>query len=97
MARVQRQRIKGWRKPPGAVFVGRPGPWGNPFLLADHGPAEACRLFEAYLLARPDLIATARPVLADQTLMCWCPLDQPCHADVWVRVLGDVADAPALG
>jgi hypothetical protein len=29
--RIQRQRVKGWRMPPGAVYVGRPTKWGNPF------------------------------------------------------------------
>ena len=29
--RIQRQRTKGWRMPEGAVYVGRPTKWGNPF------------------------------------------------------------------
>lgn len=29
--RIQRQRAKGWRMPKGAVYVGRPGKFGNPF------------------------------------------------------------------
>jgi hypothetical protein len=32
--RIQRKREKGWRMPPGAVYVGRPTVWGNPFLHA---------------------------------------------------------------
>lgn len=31
VTRIQRQRTAGWRMPPGAVYVGRPSPWGNPF------------------------------------------------------------------
>ena len=31
--RIQRQRTKGWRMPEGAVYVGRPSRWGNPFRL----------------------------------------------------------------
>lgn len=30
--RIQLKRTKGWRKPSGAVVVGRPSKWGNPFL-----------------------------------------------------------------
>ena len=30
-ARIQRRRTKGWRKPEGAVYVGRPTRFGNPF------------------------------------------------------------------
>lgn len=29
--RIQRQRTKGYRLPPDAVYVGRPSRWGNPF------------------------------------------------------------------
>lgn len=29
--RIQRQRTKGWKMPEGAVYVGRPTMWGNPF------------------------------------------------------------------
>ena len=31
--RIQRQRTKGWRMPEGAVYVGRPTKWGNPFAI----------------------------------------------------------------
>jgi hypothetical protein len=29
--RIQQRRTKGWRMPPGAVYVGRPTRWGNPY------------------------------------------------------------------
>lgn len=31
--RIQRRRTKGWKMPEGAVYVGRPGKWGNPFAV----------------------------------------------------------------
>lgn len=31
--RVQRRRTRGWRMPEGAVYVGRPSRWGNPFRI----------------------------------------------------------------
>lgn len=31
--RIQRSRAKGWHMPEGAVYVGRPTKWGNPFLV----------------------------------------------------------------
>lgn len=34
-ARIQRKRTKGWRMPPGAVYVGRPTKWGNPFAVGE--------------------------------------------------------------
>jgi hypothetical protein len=30
--RIQRRRVKGWRMPEGAIYVGRPTGWGNPFM-----------------------------------------------------------------
>ena len=80
--RVQRRRARGWRMPHGAVYVGRPGRWGNPFPVAEHGPAVAVELYRAWLLEHPDLLAAARAELAGRPLACWCSLGTPCHADV---------------
>lgn len=33
--RIQRKRTKGWRMPEGAVYVGRPTKWGNPFSVGE--------------------------------------------------------------
>lgn len=35
--RIQRQRTKGWKMPEGAVYVGRPGKWGNPYDVETFG------------------------------------------------------------
>lgn len=34
--RIQRKRTKGWKMPEGAVYVGRPTRWGNPFFVGHH-------------------------------------------------------------
>ncbi|MGE2733815.1 DUF4326 domain-containing protein [Mycolicibacterium vaccae] len=39
---------------------------------------------------RPDLTDEIRHELAGRDLACWCPLDDPCHADV----LLDLANGP---
>ncbi|MFB8772133.1 DUF4326 domain-containing protein [Streptomyces broussonetiae] len=36
--RIQRRRLKGWRAPAGAVYVGRGTRWGNPYLVRQCGP-----------------------------------------------------------
>lgn len=36
--RIQRRRTRGWRMPEGAVYVGRPTKWGNPFPLDRYKP-----------------------------------------------------------
>ncbi|MFI0900591.1 DUF4326 domain-containing protein [Streptomyces sp. NPDC020983] len=33
--RIQRKRQAGWRKPEGAVYVGRGSKWGNPWAIAE--------------------------------------------------------------
>jgi hypothetical protein len=33
--RIQRSRAKGWRMPAGAIYVGRPSKWGNPWSPAN--------------------------------------------------------------
>ena len=33
--RIQRRRTKGWRMPPGGVYVGRGSRWGNPYAVGD--------------------------------------------------------------
>lgn len=34
----------------------------------------------------PDMTAAIRAELAGHDLACWCPLDQPCHADVLLEL-----------
>lgn len=36
--RIQRKRTKGWQMPEGAVYVGRPSKWGNPFSIVQQTP-----------------------------------------------------------
>ncbi len=31
--RIQRRRTRGWRMPPGAIYVGRPSKWGNNYIV----------------------------------------------------------------
>lgn len=146
--RLQRQRTKGYRIPPNAIYVGRPSPWGNPFAWNDNrapwmalavgeradaegrrsaavklyrwwmegtdpkafpmdtedhgGPAieytnGVVRSFRsmasgmgAMMWLREPLPVPHPPDLAPlrgHDLACWCPLDQPCHADVLLEML----------
>lgn len=38
-------------------------------------------------------LAEIRAELAGKDLCCWCPLDQPCHADVLLELANGPADA----
>ena len=89
--RIRLSRRRGWRKPAGAVVVARPSKWGNPFVVdQSRSRAEAVRLFERALcderLGYPLTAADVRHELAGRDLACWCPLDEPCHADVLLVV-----------
>ena len=42
---------------------------------------------------RKAAILDALPELRGKNLACWCPLDQPCHADVLLELANAVAPA----
>lgn len=127
--RIQRQRTKGWRMPEGAVYVGRPTIFGNPWSMQDAAHIEPERR-RAWLVARyreelehgglmsdwsavvsekrweemdalwsslPDEAGSDgcrsikplfRHLLRNATaLACWCPVSEPCHADVLIELL----------
>jgi hypothetical protein len=98
--RIQRQRTKGWRLPADAVYVGRPTKWGNPW-QKEPGALSAQGAVDAYVRSIqqsdaggrfhhgcPTSVAI-REHLAGKDLACWCPLDQPCHADVLLRIANE--------
>jgi hypothetical protein len=147
-ARLQRKRVNGWRMPDGAVYVGRPTKWGNPFVFHDQmmglvqepgiggdrawdyegrisapdtghdfhfadGRIVHCsnrwatrtELVELFRLTLTEPTASMRMSypskagrfakvtvedirreLAGRNLVCWCELDQPCHADVLLEM-----------
>ena len=107
--RIQRKRAKGWKMPPGTVYVGRPTKFGNPFRTADgigighwfndeRGARQfVVDCFDAWLNGSDDgwsgIQAMQRrgliqhlPALRGKDLACWCPLDQPCHADILLEL-----------
>ena len=86
--RIQRRRVKGWRMPPNTVYVGRPSKWGNPFRRREVGMYEVALRYQRL---RKISKADVRRELRGKNLACWCPLDQPCHADV----LLEIANGPA--
>ena len=115
--RIQRMRTKGWRMPAGAIYVGRPTRWGNPYVakqserfagmdgvwfVAD-GANNTWTPEVDDKKAAVDLAVSIyrgnvggfwnegfrkhiRAELAGRDLACWCPLDQPCHADVLLEI-----------
>lgn len=43
-------------------------------------------LFDQYINTRRDLWPQIRAELCGKDLACWCPLDEPCHADSLLRI-----------
>ena len=92
-ARIQRKRVKGWRMPPDAVYVGRPTMWGNPYrvgamvteLDGRHRVtlADSLRLYRSCFDGQATFI---RFRLRGKSLACWCPLDRECHADILLEI-----------
>lgn len=93
--RIQRSRRKGWRTPEGAVYVGRPTCWGNPYERDDIGSSELLvALYRDWISGDSRSAAIARrrlPELRGRDLLCWCPPGDPCRADV----LLELANMPA--
>ena len=92
--RIQRKRTKGWKMPPNTVYVGRPTEWGNPFRITDYqGQDYARRQFCVDDFREQVMHFDAgffrnhiRAKLVGKNLACWCPLNQPCHADVLLEI-----------
>ena len=90
--RIQRSRAKGWKMPANAIYVGRPTVWGNPYVVGSElmngetlTAEKAVELYEQHLadnFSERDI----RHCLHDKDLVCWCALDEPCHADVLLRI-----------
>ena len=96
--RIQRKRTRGWKMPLNTVYVGRPHPLGNPFVMKVQSERdESVRLYEEFVkqrMERKDIFGIQFRVwigeIKGKNLACWCPLDKPCHADI----LLEIANAP---
>lgn len=75
------------KRAPFDVYIGRPGPWGNPFQIGRDGTrAEVIAKFEASLT--DEQRERARRELRGKVLGCWCA-PQPCHGDVLARIANE--------
>lgn len=51
----------------------------------------AMQYYRLHLGEHPELMEAARTELRGHDLACWCPLDQPCHADVLLELVNSDA------
>ena len=92
--RIQRKRTKGWRMPEGAVYVGRPTLFGNPFPTVGIYTDWLRGVFiwgrDGYtareLIDKRQWVRANIDTLRGKDLACWCKEGQPCHADVLLKL-----------
>lgn len=66
--------------PFGAVYVGRPSKWGNPYEIGKDGNrAAVIEKYRAYLASSH--LCNDLHELRGQNLVCWCA-PAACHADI---------------
>jgi hypothetical protein len=84
--------------PPNTTKVDRTTKWGNPFVIGLDGTREECiELYKRHVagdevttrkdvLAARALVASSASELRGRDLACWCPMNEPCHGDVLLRI-----------
>lgn len=92
MNRETRPRVLNKRTdkiPPGAVYVGRPSKWGNPYKVGKGGTREGViERYRTWLIREIAHSHLNIRELRGRDLVCWCsPL--PCHADILLELAND--------
>ena len=98
--RIQRKRIKGWRMPEHTICVSRPSTFGNPFIVGKPVVYEgflykvkdakhSVGLYEKYVVKAHQQELLIKMNLEGWNLACWCSLDQPCHADILLKIANE--------
>lgn len=83
--------------PAGAIYIGRPSKWGNPFAIGKDGTREeVIAKYRAWIMQKPEMIEAARRELAGKSLICFCA-PMACHGDVLVEVANAELSRPAAG
>jgi Domain of unknown function (DUF4326) len=93
---MERKLVVHCKRDPFDVYIGRPGPWGNPFSHLPKSAAkfrcasreEAVQRYEEWLRAQPELVAKVKRELRGKVLACWCA-PKSCHGDVLARVANE--------
>lgn len=95
--RIQRKRTKGYDMQAESrainglecVYVGRPTKWGNPFVIEYGNNANAVKQYVNTRCADGYFIKMAQAELRGKNLACFCPLGQPCHADILLQLANE--------
>lgn len=91
--RKKHYRDYSWRSNPEAICVARPSRWGNPFKIADWGRNGCLLKFREWLVDKIIEDPYFLEPLRGKDLVCYCPLDLPCHADILIEFI----EKPTVG
>ncbi len=87
MVRVLNKKTATAEEISNAIYIGRPGPWGNPFILDVHGTRrEVLFMFRLYLDQNPELVERAKKELKGKDLLCFCD-PRGCHGHIWREIV----------
>ena len=75
--------------PVGAIYIGRPTQWGNPFSKGSR--AQNIEEFHEYAESRICHDPQWLEPLRDKHLVCWCA-PNPCHGDVILNLLEQTSE-----
>jgi hypothetical protein len=75
----------------GAIYIGRPSPYGNPYVVGVHGLRGECIGMFVTWIRKPEqswLVEIAKRELRGKDLICWCA-PRPCHGRVWLGIVNE--------
>lgn len=79
-------RVVHCKREPYDVYIGRPGPHGNRFVIGEDGTREEVIIkHAAWVRDNPEYIAQIRRELRGKTLGCWCA-PRACHGDILLEI-----------
>lgn len=71
------------------VYIGRPGPFGNPFTIGKDGSREeVVEKYAEWVLTQPELLAKIKAELNGKVLGCWCA-PKLCHGDILTELANE--------
>jgi len=92
---IYSRRAGAVKAPVGALYVGRPSVWGNPFATKEESDRDSvCDAFEAYAQKRNTDEPLWLAPLKGKHLECWCA-PKRCHAETLLRLANGYASAPS--
>jgi len=76
-----------WKKNPNTIYVGRPSKWGNPFKIPPHSLEDSLWNYWNWITKQLHKDTRFLDPLRGKDLVCFCPLNQRCHADVLIKYI----------